>query len=173
MARELLRSVLGPVEWPGRSNIVTTAADVMTKKMITVPPQMELTELASLLEKKKISGCPVVDESGVVVGVVSKTDLTRARAQGDDLVDLFYQGGGFLADEYSPYPDEDDMDLGGLAVADVMNRNVYSVGVADTVAQVASEMIEKRVHRFLVTDGKRFVGIISSTDLLKVLAEQS
>ena len=152
---------------------MTTAADVMTKRMITVPPQMELTELASLLEKKKISGCPLVDDTGVVVGVVSKTDLTRARAQGDDLVDLFYQGGGFIADEYSPYPDEDGMDLGGLAVADVMNRNVYSVNSKETISKVATEMVEKRVHRFLVTDGKRFVGIISSTDLLKVLAEQA
>lgn len=152
---------------------MTTASEVMTKKMITVPPQMELTELASLLEKKKISGCPVVDDTGVVVGVVSKTDLTRARAQGDDLVDLFYQGGGFIADEYSPYPDDDDMDLGGLAVADVMNRNVFSVSIGDSVGKIASEMIDKRVHRFLVTDGKRFVGIVSSTDLLRVLAEGS
>jgi CBS domain-containing protein len=113
-----------------------------------------------------------VDDTGVVVGVVSKTDLTRARAQGDDLVDLFYQGGGFLADEYSPYPDEDDMDLGGLAVADVMNRNVYSVNAEDAVSKIASEMIDKRVHRFLVTDGTRFVGIVSSTDLLRVLAAE-
>lgn len=158
-----------------------TAKDVMTAKMITVPPTMDLQELAALLEKKKISGCPVVDESGVVVGVVSKTDLTRARAQGDSLMDVFYRsatgmvgGDAILDDEYAPWSEDDAMeeaDLGNLCVADVMNRNVFSVNAGDKVQMVAKKMLDRKVHRFLVTDSGRFVGIVSSTDLLRALAD--
>lgn len=151
-----------------------TAMNVMTTKMVTVPPTMNLVELASLLQKRRITGCPVVDEDGVVVGVVSQTDLTRARAKGDDFVDLFYSSSGFdtfLSDEYAPYPDGDDESLQELSVGDVMNTEVQYVPADTAVGEVASKMLERRVHRLLVTDRGRFVGIVSSTDLLKVLAD--
>lgn len=160
---------------------MTTAADIMTKKLITVSPTMDLQVLASILEKRKISGCPVIDEEGVVLGVVSKTDLTRARAQGDNLMDVFYRaatgmvgGDAMLDDEYAPWSEGEAIEtiqLGELCVADVMNRNVFSVEAGDMVSKVAQQMLEHKVHRFLVTDTGRFVGIVSSTDLLRALAE--
>lgn len=159
---------------------MTTAADIMTRKLITVPPTMDLQELASVLERRNISGCPVLDDSGVVVGVVSKTDLIRARAQGDNLMDVFYRSAtgitgedALVDDEYAPWADSDDYDqsdLGGLVVADVMNRNVYSIDHASPVQVVAQKMLDQRIHRFLVTEGGRFTGIVSSTDLLRALA---
>jgi CBS domain-containing protein len=159
---------------------VTTAADIMTRKLITVPPTMDLQELATVLEQKNISGCPVLDEDGLIVGVVSKTDLIRARAQGDDLMDVFYRSAAGITgqdslvdDEYSPWAETDaydQADLGGLLVADVMNRNVYSIDHATPVQTVAKNMLKQKIHRYLVTKNGRFVGILSSTDLIRALA---
>jgi CBS domain-containing protein len=159
---------------------VTKAADVMTKRLITVPPTMDLQELATLLEKEGISGCPVLDDSGVVVGVVSKTDLTRARAQGDSLMDVFYRsatgiigGDALVDDEYCPWSENDayeQADLGNLCVADVMNRNIYTIGHDTAVQVIARKMLERKIHRLLITENGRFVGIVSSGDLLRALA---
>ncbi len=160
----------------------TKARDVMTRKLITVNPGLDLQELAALFDKKGISGAPVVDDEGVVVGVVSKTDIVRARAQGENLVDIFYRtsggmvgGDSVLDDEYSPYSDTDwsDIDSSSLSevrVADVMNRNVYTVEADETVQEVAAQMLSKRVHRVLVLEDGAFVGIVSTTDLMRALA---
>jgi CBS domain-containing protein len=157
----------------------------MTRKLITVNPALTLQDLAALFDRKKISGAPVVDDLGVIVGVVTKTDLTRARAQGDSLVDLFYRsatgvigGDSFLDDEYSPYGVGSDLEfddmtresLTELRVADVMNRNVYTTSAETDLRHVAEEMLDRRVHRLVVVDGGRFVGIVSTTDLLQALA---
>lgn len=161
---------------------LTKARDVMTRKLVTVNPTLDLQELAALLDKKGISGAPVVDDDGVVVGVVSKTDIVRARAQGENLVDIFYRtsggmvgGDSVLDDEYAPYADSDwsDMDASSLSevrVADVMNRNIYTVGADQTVQEVAAHMLEKKVHRVLVLEDGAFVGIVSTTDLIRALA---
>lgn len=159
--------------------------DVMTRKMITVNPGLHLQELAAVFERKRISGCPVVDDDGVIVGVVTKTDLARARAQGDTLVDIFYRtatgvvgGDAMMDDEYNPYPNYDltyedfrEGDLEDLCVADVMNRNIYSISADSLVSEAARSMLDKKCHRLLVTDGGHFVGIVSTTDLLRALAE--
>ena len=162
-----------------------TAERVMTRDLITVHPNLGLQEFASLLEEKKISGCPVVSDTGEVLGVVSKTDLTRARATGDDLVDLFYRssnamvGGDAVLDlEYGgfPYDEEEDMEeegLGELHVRDVMNKSIYTVGAKESIATVARHMIEQKIHRLLVTDKGKFVGIVTTTDLLRAMSEMT
>ncbi len=64
--KEMLRKVLG-----------TTAKDIMTKKVVTVSPDADLEELATLMVERKVNPVPVVDEEGKIVGIVSQADVVR------------------------------------------------------------------------------------------------
>lgn len=157
-----------------------TVQDIMSNNLITLRPGASLREAAKLFESRKISGAPVVDEEGVIVGVVTKTDLTWARATGDSLVDLFYQGlidwersEDLLDQEYQPYSGGayEDEQLDELRVSDVMNSTVFSVHQKASLKEAAQKMIDERIHRLVVTNGEAFVGMVSTTDFLRHTVE--
>lgn len=154
------------------------AADLMTRDLISVPPTMDLSTLARLFLHQGVTGAPVVDQDGLVVGMVTQSDLTRARASEDDLCDLLYSSAGRAADrlrdhEYGPYPGDDwGLEEGApeLVVADVMNREIFCIAEDASLAEVAREMLSLGVRRLLVTsDRGETLGLISSTDLVRAL----
>lgn len=161
--------------------MTTTARDLMTTDVVTVRSHQSTEELAKLLVEKRISGCPVLDSEGTVVGVVSASDITRESQEGSE--DAFFRFAlGFGDDllEGDPWGDPHGQDPDELlaqhekgdSVAAVMTRKVHSVEADAPVAQVAKEMIAKRVHRLVVTEDGNFVGLVSATDLLRHLASQ-
>lgn len=144
------------------------AKDIMRKKVVTVTGAMTLRELAKLLVEKRISGAPVVDGRGKLIGVVSQTDLVRhEREAGTERAVPAY------------YKDHEDWVLArGLQfedpdftrVEDIMTPAVLSADELTPVEELARTMLRRRVHRLIVTDKGRLRGIVSATDLLKVVA---
>jgi CBS domain-containing protein len=156
-----------------------TARDLMTTDVVTVRSHQSLEELAHLLQDKRISGCPVLDSEGQIVGVVSTTDLVRDSQEGiEGAFFRFAMGFGEDLLEADPWDAAHDKEPGELilkhqatdTVAAVMTRKVYAVEASATVGEVAKEMLERRVHRLVVNDDGVFVGLISATDLLRHLA---
>lgn len=150
------------------------AAEVMNAKILTVTEGMSVSELATFLVDHEISGAPVEDASGQLVGVVSLTDVARATSE---------KGGERQADErhhfFLDWQDEkqDDEELeelqfetDELEVRDIMTPTVFAVEADSTVAHVARTMLEGHLHRLLVLQGTRVVGIISTSDLLRLLS---
>lgn len=153
------------------------ATDIMTPTVVTVGDHLTAQEAAKFLIEREISGAPVVDELGRLVGVISITDIARIAAQPVDMI-----GGPLTSDFYRADPEEPPTleDLGqryveqhGLPIRDVMSPIVHAVREATPVAEVARQMIEGHLHRVLVTRGADAVGIITTMDLLKVLADQA
>jgi CBS domain-containing protein len=152
------------------------ARDVMNERVLTVPADWTARELAEFLTDNEISGAPVVDEEGHVVGVVSLSDLARSEIE----------EGRLIPDRSSPdywvrsFDDEIAAeDLQGLrvehegpTVREIMNPAVFSVDEDTPVSEVARSMIHSRIHRVLVTRGRKIVGIISTTDLLGLLVDE-
>ncbi len=142
------------------------ARDVMTVDPVCIGPSGTIRELAHLFEKHEISGAPVVDQTGKVVGIVSKTDLIRRCTEGTDDIPPAYlfevlseQGGEDETSEVIPEP--------LVCVEDFMTEDPLMVGPDLSAAAVARMMFEKRVHRVIVADDEKFpVGIITSMDLL-------
>lgn len=142
------------------------ARDVMTADPVCIEPSGTIRELARLFEKHDVSGAPVVDQSGRVVGVVSKTDLIRRCAEGTDDIPPAYlfevlseQGGEEETSEVIPEP--------LVCVQDFMTEDPLMVRPDLSAAAVAGLMFEKRIHRVIVADDERFpLGIITSMDLL-------
>ena len=128
-----------------------TAKDVMTTEMITVTPATPIAEFARICAEDNISGTPVVRVDGTLVGIVSKTDLIQRVLDAPS-----YAGTG-------SFPTWDDNQL---AIEDIMNGDVLTVAPDTPLPEIASRMAADRIHRVLVMDGDKLVGIVTSIDLL-------
>jgi CBS domain-containing protein len=141
-----------------------TARHIMTNEPTCVDQTTTIRQLARLFEENEISGCPVVDEEGRVVGVVSKTDLIRQCFEGardlspDSLLDV-------ISDDEEQELIPDNL----VRVEEFMTENAATVTPATPIAKVVSLMVERRIHRVVVVDEENFpTGIITSLDLLKL-----
>jgi predicted transcriptional regulator len=153
-------------------NRAKSVKDVMNPDVMTVADEMTTGELARYLTEREISGAPVVDGQGHLIGVVSMTDIGRHMAEPSE----FEASAG---SEF--YRDSDDLALedfgqryveqSATTVRDVMTPVVHQVPATATVADAARVMIREHIHRLVVTQGREPVGIITSMDLLRVVAE--
>ena len=146
-----------------------TASDLMNPEVLTVQTDMTVRELASFLIDNEISGAPVADTEGRLVGVVSLADIAAA-ATGEDRSGE--EGSGYFGRAWDDSLDEEDVEdlpLDGMRVADIMTPQVYSVKEDATVSEIASLMLKGHLHRLLVTREDRAVGIITTSDLLGLL----
>ena len=148
-----------------------TASDLMNPGVLTVLEDMTVRELASFLMENEISGAPVADAQGRLVGVVSLTDIA-ALASGEDR-SVGEEGSSFFGrdweDDGLEEEDVEELPLDGVHVADIMNPKIYSVREDATVPEIASLMLNGHLHRLLVTREDRAVGIITTSDLLGLL----
>jgi CBS domain-containing protein len=151
------------------------AEQIMTRSPISAAPDQPLAELETLLIENRIGGLPFV-ENGRLVGVVSRSDLVRVQVLMKSLdgrvTDEFgwvIQADGFrhaASGEFKGFRDT----LASLTVADAMHDEVLTCTADTSVADVAAIMVRQHVHRIIVVDNERPVGIISSLDLVKLLA---
>ncbi len=126
-----------------------TVADLMTRDPVSVRGDTSLGEAAQLLEANHISGLPVVDAEGALIGVLSQTDLVRVRA---------------TQHLWSNWP--------GLAVRHLMSSPALTVSASASLEEVAQTLEQRHVHRLVVLadDGRTPIGIISTSDLIRAMA---
>lgn len=154
-----------------------TAGDVMNPNVLVVQEDMTVEELASFLIENEISGAPVEDPAGRLVGVVSVTDLALSVAKGADLSpdrpspDFFIREWGYSLSR----DDVEELrfdEKTGTRVRDIMTPAVYSVDQETPIPEVAETLIKSHVHRLLVTSGEKVVGIVTTSDLLGLLVRE-
>jgi CBS domain-containing protein len=144
----------------------TIVRDVMTPSPRCATPDMSVRQLAAMFAENRISGAPVVDPQGSLLGVVSRTDLFRQITRGASSADAAYLF-DLLSDGTSPHTQPLPEPL--IVVRDFMSEQVLTAAADDPVGPVARKMAHGRVHRVVVTDAhRRPVGIVTSLDLLKV-----
>lgn len=151
-----------------------TAKDIMNPDVVLVHDDMSVHELAATLTQHGISGAPVLDGDGRLVGVVSLSDIVandgkrQAIRGGEHVGDFFLQGWEDELDETDMRPFhvvEDE----GLTVADILTSVVYTVDENTDIATMADSMIQGRIHRLVVTRDDAVVGIVSTLDMLKAV----
>ena len=128
----------------------TTVADVMALDLIVVRANAPLEQAAELMDHHRVSGLPVVDSAGTLVGVVSQTDLVRARST-----------------EYLW------VNWPGLAVRHLMTAPPITVTRSTPLSVAAARMERNHIHRLVVVadDDERIpIGILSTTDLVHDMA---
>jgi len=163
------------------SVLETTVRDIMETDVVTVRPDLPVKSLMEVLEENRITGAPVVDDEENVVGVVSATDVVRLAAEeeeegdartgaGEEESGYFYAGGrgGFLPALPSGLP---KTRLGTRPVRDVMTRATFSVRPEATLPEAARFLHQARIHRALVFDGSRLLGLVTTMGIMEALAE--
>jgi len=144
------------------------AADIMTHFVVTVLPTATVREVATTLAEHAISGVPVCETDGTLVGVISEGDLIRPLGRGDERrrdewLDLFAHTGA-EAPGFAGFVD------GELKYAGQLMRVEVITGVETTrVADIADSMTTHHIKRVpIVRDGK-LIGIVTRADLVKTL----
>ena len=127
----------------------TRVRDIMQTGVAAVSPELPITSFHEFLTGEEIGGAPVVDQSGTIQGVASKTDI----------VNFLATDPAFLNDEV----------LQGVTVAEIMTRGALTVDISEAVGEVARKMVDSNIHRVIVVDSEKVCGIVTTFDLLKVL----
>ena len=145
-------------------------ADVMTRDVLTVVPDTSVQDVARVLWSRGISGVPVVNGAGALVGIVSELDLLVRNAnlhipQYLRVLDIMIPLGS--RHEF----DEEMRRALGATAADVMTTELFTVGPQTDLADAATLMLEKDVNRLPVVEQGRVVGIISRADFVRLLAQ--
>lgn len=128
-------------------------ADRMARNPIVIRADASLSDAASLMDRERFHGLPVVDHTGALVGVLSQTDLNRARST-----------------EYlwANWP--------GLAVRHLMTSPAITVHRSTPLIEAARKMEQHEIHRLVVVedgDDTSPIGVLSMTDLIHALAEET
>ena len=143
------------------------ASEIMTSPVITVTPATSIAEAARLMLQHRISGLPVVDGEGAVVGVITEGDLLRRPEMGAAphhpmWLELLL-GPGRLADEYTH--------AHARRVGEAMTGDVVSVPPQADVADLVQLMNRRRIKRLPVIDSGKLVGIVSRANLVRALVK--
>lgn len=148
-------------------------ADVMTRDPVTARPETPLAEVIKTLAEKRISGLPVVDEAGKLVGVVSETDLMWKETGVTPPPYIMLLDSVIYLENPAKYERELHKAL-GETVKDVMtNHHVVTVKPDKPLREAAQLMHERNVHRLPVVDeADHVIGILTRGDIIRALAAE-
>lgn len=176
-----------------------TVRDLMQTDVVTISPEATVRELTRLLADGGISGVPVVDTMGTVLGVVSSSDVVRLAAEeretglvrregrwsprlassqadpedevADPLSDYFLpEDSPLLAADWAGSGEEGPMDE--LSVSDIMTPVTFTLPVTASAKELADFLVRGRIHRAVVVEDGRLQGIVTTMDVLRALADE-
>ena len=139
---------------------------VMSTEVHTASEDTPYKELLERMLEAQISGMPVVNPNGVVVGMVTEADLIRKLAYGDDR--HRHAALMFLSHLLSGHDPAAVLRNEGSRASEFMTQPVVSVGPDDDLVHAARVMLAHHVKSLLVLDGKRLVGLVARRDLLSI-----
>ncbi|WP_094605579.1 Inosine-5'-monophosphate dehydrogenase [Sporomusa silvacetica DSM 10669] len=144
------------------------AKDIMVKKVITVHKNDTIAQIAKVLVDQAISGVPVVDDEGSLVGIVSEGDLLhkgttpRVPSYVNILGAIIYYNG---VEQYNA----DFKKLMAEQAASIMTEKVVSISEEIEIDEIAKLMLQHSIKRIPVVKNNKIIGIISRRDLIKLL----
>lgn len=117
------------------------ASDIMTRKVCTIHPEASVQEVAQLLSRERISGAPVVNAEGMIIGIVTEADIISK------------------------------IDPKNMLVADIMSHEIIAVKEETSVSEIAILLTERRIKRVPVVRNGKLVGIVSRADIVNAVAQ--
>jgi CBS domain-containing protein len=172
-----------------------TVSEIMSRGVWTVTPETQVGDVIRLFSEEQISGAPVVTDNGELKGVVSVTDVLRLAADEPESAPEetdWEEAWDALAE------DDDDSDVAPRAyfldvgsrswmfrpslagqwptsfddhtVADIMTQATFTVRPQATIRELSRFLIRARIHRALVVEGGKLVGIVTAFDVVRAIA---
>ncbi len=149
-----------------------TIRDVMSKDPITLKPTATLREAAITLADESVGGCPVVDDDGRIIGMLSEVDILDAlKTQHKELRMLMPPEITFGISFVEIIKEREALaafkEVESRLVKDIMTKEVHAVGPNDSVERAIRLMVQHKIHRIPVVQGDRLVGILTRGDVLR------
>ncbi len=145
--------------------------DIMTRDLVTVSPEMEITHAAKLLLEKRISGVPVVDGEGKMVGILCQSDLITQQKR-FPIPSVFTLLDGIISLTSMKHIEKEAQKISATTVAHAMTPNPFTVTLEMSIEEVATIMVDKKFHTLPVVDKEKLVGIVGKEDILKTLMSE-
>jgi CBS domain-containing protein len=117
------------------------AREIMTRNVFTISPEASVQEIAQLLSRKSISGVPVIDKDGQIIGIVTEADIIGKVNRED------------------------------MCVADIMSPEIIFVTEDTQVGQIAMLLVERKIKRVPVMRDGKLVGIVCRADIVNAVAQ--
>jgi CBS domain-containing protein len=147
------------------------AADIMTRNVVTIPPDATVAQAAAKMAQHGVSALPVCDASGKVVGMLSEGDLMRAfgekHANRREWWLTLLAEGEKLAPEFVDYLRSDHR-----RASDLMTRNVITASETTSLPQIADLLSEHRIKRVPIVRDGILVGVVSRADIIRQVAKR-
>ena len=140
----------------------------MTRKLITVSPETEITQAARLLLENRINGVPVVDEAGRLVGILCQSDLI-SQQKTLPIPSLFTFLDGYIPLASTKQIEKQARKIAAITVAQAMTREPVVVDPETSLQVVAALMVDQNFHTLPVVQDGKLVGVVGKEDVLKTL----
>jgi CBS domain-containing protein len=147
------------------------AKDIMKKNVVTIHPDAAVKDLAEILNTNRITGVPVVDDEGELLGMISGTDVIKRC--------------DYVNKELAKYEDEEEYDpfdgcvhihryfteeLFEMKIRDLMSTPVFTLTPDASFLDVCKVLTEKRIHRVTIAENGKLKGIIATLDVIKLIS---
>ena len=144
------------------------ASDIMSTDVITVKKDTSLKDLAAILYKNHINGVPVVDDDGLLLGIICESDLIRK----DKKLHIPTVVAIFDAVVYLESPKSIEKEfkrISATTVEDLYSKKTFTVDEKTPIDEIATIMTQKKIYTIPVMDGDLLVGVIGKADLLRTI----
>jgi CBS domain-containing protein len=151
--------------------MATTVADVMSRDPITVTPETPLNEVIKILAERRISGLPVLNAEGKLIGVISESDLMWQETGVTPPAYIMILDSVIYLENPAKYERDLHKAL-GQTVGEVMTKKDLATVTLDVPIRKAAQLMhERNVHRLLVVDAdERLVGVLTRGDIIRFMA---
>ena len=146
------------------------AKDIMTRDVIAIEQSASLRELSKLLTERGITGVPVIDNEGTLIGMVSMRDLIREEVRSLG-ANLEYQDIYELFSSALNTEEAEGVSVRHLWVEEIMSRTLYTATESTPVCDIATTMNAHNVHRVPVLRDGKVVGLVTAMDVIKAVAD--
>ena len=147
------------------------AKDIMVQEVVTLHPEDTVAEATMRFAEHKVSGCPVVDDEGAVVGILSEADVLSHLKTQYKSFKMKLPPEIMFGISFEEKVKEKEMvkafdEIGGVKVRDVRRRNVTMASANDTIQSVVRKMVKNKINRVPVTRDGKLVGIVTRGDVI-------
>ncbi len=149
-----------------------TIADVMSRDPIVVKPETSLKEAIQILAERRISGLPVVDDTGKLVGVISETDLMWQETGVTPPAYIMFLDSVIYLQNPATYESDLHKAL-GQTVGEVMSKNPITISPDKLLPEAARILNDRKIHRLPVLDSSgQVIGILTRGDIIRAMASE-
>lgn len=144
------------------------ARDIMSNDVVCVSPETKISQAAKLLLERHLNGLPVLDQKGLLIGIICQSDLVFQQKKIP--LPSFFTLLDSLIPLSSPHQIEIEVEkIAAITVEQAMTPDPVFVGPEATIEDIATMMVRKKIHSLPVVENGRLVGIVGKEDILRTL----